>query len=81
MVPIFYAGVQPPAEVSFVDAGVLRIAYVEDGVADGWPVVLSHGFPYDVHAYDEVSAAFPLPFGGIPTALPGFMWSGLDSCQ
>ncbi|WP_436531841.1 alpha/beta fold hydrolase [Actinoplanes sp. HUAS TT8] len=37
-----------------VDAGVLSVAYLEDGPVDGWPVVLSHGFPYDVHAYDRV---------------------------
>ncbi|MEU8820485.1 alpha/beta hydrolase [Actinoplanes sp. NPDC048796] len=37
-----------------VDAGVLSVAYLEDGPAGGWPVVLSHGFPYDAHAYDEV---------------------------
>ncbi|MFC5138972.1 alpha/beta fold hydrolase [Actinomycetospora rhizophila] len=37
-----------------VTAGVLAIGYVEDGPAEGWPVVLSHGFPYDVHAYDDV---------------------------
>jgi len=37
-----------------VDAGALSVAYVEDGPRDGWPVVLSHGFPYDIHAYDEV---------------------------
>jgi pimeloyl-ACP methyl ester carboxylesterase len=37
-----------------VDAGVLSVAYLQDGPADGWPVVLSHGFPYDIHAYDEV---------------------------
>lgn len=37
-----------------VDAGVLSVACLQDGPADGWPVVLSHGFPYDVHAYDEV---------------------------
>jgi pimeloyl-ACP methyl ester carboxylesterase len=37
-----------------VEAGVLASAYRQDGPADGWPVVLSHGFPYDVHAYDEV---------------------------
>ncbi|GAA4888119.1 alpha/beta fold hydrolase [Actinomycetospora straminea] len=37
-----------------VDAGVLATAHLEDGPADGWPVVLVHGFPYDVHAYDEV---------------------------
>lgn len=34
---------------------VLRIAYIEYGHADGWPVVLSHGFPYDIHAFDEVA--------------------------
>lgn len=33
----------------------LNIAYVEHGPRTGWPVVLSHGFPYDVHAYDEVA--------------------------
>jgi len=38
-----------------VDAGDLSIAYIEHGESDGWPVILSHGFPYDVHAYSEVS--------------------------
>jgi pimeloyl-ACP methyl ester carboxylesterase len=32
----------------------LCIAYEEAGASDGWPVVLSHGFPYDIHAYAEV---------------------------
>jgi pimeloyl-ACP methyl ester carboxylesterase len=40
--------------VKTVEAGVLAIGYLEDGPADGWPVVLAHGFPFDVHAYDEV---------------------------
>lgn len=34
---------------------LLDIAYEEQGNADGWPVVLLHGFPYDIHAYDEVT--------------------------
>ena len=38
-----------------IQAGVLRIGYFEHGPPDGWAVVLSHGFPYDVHAYDEVA--------------------------
>jgi len=38
-----------------IDTAVLRIAYLEYGPADGWPVILSHGFPYDVHAFDEVA--------------------------
>jgi pimeloyl-ACP methyl ester carboxylesterase len=40
--------------VKTVDAGVLAMSYLEDGAPDGWPVILSHGFPFDVHAYDEV---------------------------
>jgi pimeloyl-ACP methyl ester carboxylesterase len=32
----------------------IEIAYFEHGSGGGWPVVLSHGFPYDVHAYDAV---------------------------
>ncbi len=38
-----------------ITAGVLRISYEEHGPADGKPVILLHGFPYDVHAYDEVA--------------------------
>jgi pimeloyl-ACP methyl ester carboxylesterase len=37
-----------------IDAGVLRVAYHEAGPVDGPVAVLLHGFPYDVHAYDEV---------------------------
>ncbi len=37
------------------DAGVLNVAYVESGPSDGTAVLLLHGFPYDVHAYDEVT--------------------------
>lgn len=38
-----------------VKAGVLEVAYREYGAADGWPCVMCHGFPYDVHAYAETS--------------------------
>ncbi|MDM0076471.1 alpha/beta hydrolase [Variovorax sp. J2P1-59] len=38
-----------------VRAGVLDIAYHEDGPADGPPVLLMHGFPYDIHSYAEVA--------------------------
>ncbi|ALM86703.1 alpha/beta fold hydrolase [Bordetella sp. N] len=33
----------------------LEIAYDEQGDPAGWPVVLLHGFPYDIHAYAEVA--------------------------
>ena len=38
-----------------VDAGVLNIAYYEAGPADGTPVMLMHGFPYDIHCYVDVA--------------------------
>ena len=41
--------------MNHVRAGVLDVAYREFGPPDGEPVVLLHGFPYDVHAYDAVA--------------------------
>jgi pimeloyl-ACP methyl ester carboxylesterase len=38
-----------------VTSGVLEIAWREYGSPDGWPCILGHGFPYDVHAYAEAA--------------------------
>jgi len=38
-----------------IKAGCLEIHYHEAGSEDGVPVILLHGFPYDIHAYDVVS--------------------------
>jgi pimeloyl-ACP methyl ester carboxylesterase len=38
-----------------ITAGVLEVAYHDVGPAAGAPVILLHGFPYDGHAYDEVT--------------------------
>ncbi len=38
-----------------VRAGVLDIAYFEQGPTAGPPVVVMHGFPYDIHSYQEVA--------------------------
>jgi pimeloyl-ACP methyl ester carboxylesterase len=38
-----------------VDAGVLNIAYYEEGPADGPVTILLHGFPYDIHTYADVA--------------------------
>lgn len=42
--------------VKQIDAGELSIGYVEAGPADGRPVILLHGWPYDIHSYADVSA-------------------------
>jgi len=39
-----------------INAGCLEIHYEESGSLDGDPVILLHGFPYDVRAFDIVSA-------------------------
>jgi pimeloyl-ACP methyl ester carboxylesterase len=38
-----------------VDAGPLSIGYVELGPATGKPVILLHGWPYDIHAFEQVA--------------------------
>lgn len=40
-----------------IEAGCLDIHYHEIGPETGDPVILLHGFPYDVRAYDEVAEA------------------------
>ena len=45
----------PEHGVRTIKTDSLQIAYFEYGTPDGWPVILSHGFPYDAHAYDEVA--------------------------
>ncbi|HEY2030298.1 MAG TPA: alpha/beta hydrolase [Myxococcales bacterium] len=40
-------------------AGVLEVAYEEHGDPGAPPTVLLHGFPYDVHAFDEVWPLLP----------------------
>lgn len=38
-----------------INAGVLDVAYTDTGAREGTPVILLHGFPYDIHSYDEVT--------------------------
>ena len=37
-----------------IDAGVLNIGYAEAGPSGGRPVILLHGWPYDIHSYVDV---------------------------
>jgi pimeloyl-ACP methyl ester carboxylesterase len=44
----------PPGPVKQIDAGVLSVGYVDAGRADAPPVILLHGWPYDIHSFDDV---------------------------
>src|SRR3954449_3892186 len=44
----------PLGPIKQIDAGVLNVGYVEAGPATGTPVILLHGWPYDIHSYEEV---------------------------
>ncbi|UHC20166.1 alpha/beta hydrolase (plasmid) [Methylobacterium currus] len=53
-------GASPEPRASFgplkrVRAGDLEVAYAEAGPADGKPVLLLHGWPYDIHSYVDVA--------------------------
>jgi pimeloyl-ACP methyl ester carboxylesterase len=45
---------RPRMPITTVRTDVLEIGYHQAGPADGQPVVLLHGFPYDIHSYEEV---------------------------
>ncbi|POA64141.1 alpha/beta fold hydrolase [Pseudomonas sp. GW531-T4] len=50
-----YAAPSPFGPLKHVNAGLLDVAYAETGPADGPVVILLHGWPYDIHSYDEVA--------------------------
>ncbi len=41
--------------VKQIEAGVLNVGYAESGPAGGRPVILLHGWPYDIHTYVDVA--------------------------
>jgi pimeloyl-ACP methyl ester carboxylesterase len=52
--------IKPGTNTSFgplkqIDAGVLNVGYAEAGPANGPPVVLLHGWPYDIYTYVDVA--------------------------
>jgi pimeloyl-ACP methyl ester carboxylesterase len=54
------SAIKPGTNTSFkalkqINAGLLNVGYAEDGPADGTPVVLLHGWPYDIHSYVDVA--------------------------
>lgn len=52
--------VTPGTHTSFgplkqIDAGALSVAYAEAGPPDGSPVILLHGWPYDIYSFVDVA--------------------------
>jgi pimeloyl-ACP methyl ester carboxylesterase len=43
------------ASLKQINAGLLNVGYAEAGPADGKPVILLHGWPYDIHAFVDVA--------------------------
>jgi pimeloyl-ACP methyl ester carboxylesterase len=55
ILPVAGTQAQTGHPVRHIRTGSLDIAYEESGSATGFPVILLHGFPYDVRAFDEVA--------------------------
>ena len=54
------SSIKPGTNISFaslkqIDAGLLNVGYAEAGPAGGSPVILLHGWPYDIHTYVDVA--------------------------
>src|SRR5258708_12085039 len=43
------------AALKQIDAGVLDVGYAEVGPSNGLPVILLHGWPYDIRAFADVA--------------------------
>jgi pimeloyl-ACP methyl ester carboxylesterase len=58
--PAELPNIKPGTNTSFgplkqIDAGLLNVGYAEAGPADGPPVILLHGWPYDIYSYVDVA--------------------------
>ena len=56
------------SNVRFVQTPMLNIGYEEHGDASGFPIILLHGFPYDIRSFDGVIA--PLVEAGHRVIVP-----------
>ena len=58
--PAKISPIKPGTNTSFsslkqIDAGVLNVGYAEAGPANGPPVILLHGWPYDIYSFVDVA--------------------------
>ena len=63
-----YAQVRLDQDVRMIRSPVLDIGYEEHGDSAGFPIILLHGFPYDVRAWDGVVP--PLADAGYRVLVP-----------
>src|SRR6185503_10792048 len=54
------SAIKPPANPLFgslkqIDAGLLNVGYADAGPSNGSPVILLHGWPYDIHSFVDVA--------------------------
>src|SRR5260370_1412628 len=58
--PAHVPATRPGTNTSFgplqqIDAGILNVGYADAGPVNGPPVILLHGWPYDIHSYVDVA--------------------------
>jgi pimeloyl-ACP methyl ester carboxylesterase len=54
--PVVKAGTNTSfSALSQINAGVLNVGFADLGPSDGAPVILLHGWPYDIHTYVDVA--------------------------
>ena len=58
--PASLSAIEPGTNKSFgplkqIDAGLLNVGYAEMGPSGGSPVILLHGWPYDIHSFVDVA--------------------------
>src|SRR6204780_434215 len=58
----------PAQTAKSIQTPILNIGYLESGDPRGFPIILLHGFPDDVHAYDDVAP--PLAGAGHRVLVP-----------
>jgi len=46
---------KPFGSLKQIDAGLLNVGYAEEGHPNGTPVILLHGWPYDIHSFVDVT--------------------------
>ncbi len=60
-------------QIRQIDAGDLNIGYVDIGPKNGEPVILLHGWPYDIQSYAQVAPALAAKVPG-DCAVQPWVW-------